>query len=33
MERKDAEYLYSFDDDLDGVEGITQLATPDNPFS
>lgn len=26
-------HLYSFDDGFDGVEGVTRLATPDNPFS
>jgi len=26
-------HLYSFDDDFDGIEGITRLATPDNPFN
>jgi predicted nucleic acid-binding protein len=32
MERTDAEYLYSFDDDFDRIEGVTRLATPENPF-
>lgn len=27
------EYLYSFDDDFDGLEGITRLDTPTNPFA
>lgn len=26
-------HLYSFDDGFDGVEGVTRLATADNPFS
>jgi predicted nucleic acid-binding protein len=33
MEREDIEYLYSFDDDFDALDGITRLDTPDNPFS
>lgn len=33
MERRDVEYLYSFDDGFDGVEGLTRLTTTDNPFS
>ncbi|WP_121820783.1 type II toxin-antitoxin system VapC family toxin [Halostella salina] len=33
MERTDVEYLYSFDDDFDVVEGITRLETPDDPFN
>ena len=33
MEREAIEYLYSFDDDFDAVDGITRLATPDNPFT
>jgi len=32
MHRADVEYLYSFDDDFDGVEGVTRLETADNPF-
>jgi len=32
MDRKDIEYLYSFDDDFDALSGITRLETPDNPF-
>lgn len=32
MERNGLEYLYSFDDDFDALEGITRLATPDDPF-
>lgn len=27
------ENLYSFDDGFDGVEGLTRLATPDDPFA
>ncbi|WP_324760126.1 type II toxin-antitoxin system VapC family toxin [Haloarcula montana] len=33
MQREGIEYLYSFDDDFDRVEGITRLETPDNPFN
>ena len=33
MQRVDIEYLYAFDDDFDGVNGITRLATAENPFS
>ena len=32
MRRQDLEYLYSFDDGFDAVEGITRLTTPDDPF-
>jgi len=32
MEREGIEYLYSFDDDFDTVEGITRLETANNPF-
>lgn len=32
MQREDIEYLYSFDDGFDGVDGITRLTTPENPF-
>jgi len=32
MHRTDTEYLYSFDDDFDGIPGITRLSTADNPF-
>jgi predicted nucleic acid-binding protein len=31
MQREDLEYLYSFDDDFDAVDGITRLTTPDDP--
>jgi hypothetical protein len=33
MQRTGLEYLYSFDDDFDVIEGITRLDTPDNPFN
>lgn len=33
MQRKDVEYLYSFDDDFDVLDHITRLTTADNPFS
>ena len=33
MRRTGIEHLYSFDDDFDGIEGITRLETPDDPFS
>lgn len=33
MEREGIEYLYSFDDDFDTIQGITRLETPDNPFN
>lgn len=33
MEREGIEYLYSFDDDFDTIQGITRLKTPDNPFN
>ncbi|TYT62302.1 type II toxin-antitoxin system VapC family toxin [Natrialba swarupiae] len=32
MEREGIEYVYSFDDDFDAVDGITRLDTPHNPF-
>lgn len=32
MQRTGIEYLYSFDEDFDSVEGITRLDTADNPF-
>jgi len=32
MERTGIEYLYSFDDDFDGIEGISRLETANNPF-
>lgn len=30
---RDVEYCYSFDGDFDGLDGITRLDTPANPFS
>ena len=33
MEREEIEYLYSFDDDFDGIPDINRLDTPDNPFA
>lgn len=33
MHREGIDYLYSFDDDFDAVEGITRLETPVNPFN
>ncbi|MFQ3476013.1 PIN domain-containing protein [Halonotius sp. F2-221B] len=32
MERTGIEYLYSFDDDFDGIEGISRLEAAENPF-
>jgi predicted nucleic acid-binding protein len=32
MDRMGIEYLYSFDDGFDSVEGITRLVTAENPF-
>ena len=32
MQRKDIDYLYSFDDEFDSVSWITRFTTPDNPF-
>ena len=32
MERTGIEYLYSFDDDYDGIEGISRQETAENPF-
>lgn len=32
VEGSGIEYLYSFDDDFDGVEGVIRLATAENPF-
>jgi predicted nucleic acid-binding protein len=32
MQREDIEWLYSFDDDFDTLDGITRLDTPDDPF-
>lgn len=33
MQRKDVDYLYSFDDGFDAVDGLTRLETAENPFS
>lgn len=33
MRDRGIEYLYSFDTDFDGLEGVTRLSTPDNPFA
>ena len=32
MQRKEVEYLYSFDDGFDSVPDSTRLTTPENPF-
>lgn len=32
MRGENLEYIYSFDDDFDAVDGITRLATAENPF-
>lgn len=32
MEREGIEYLYSFDDDFDGLEWVTRLPTASDPF-
>ncbi len=32
MQREGIDYLYSFDDDFDALDGIKRLDTPDNPF-
>jgi len=32
MQREGIDYLYSFDDDFDAVDGIRRLASPENPF-
>lgn len=32
MLREDVEFVYSFDDDFDAVDGITRLTTADDPF-
>lgn len=32
MRRQDLEYLYSFDDGFDAVDGITRLTTADDPL-
>jgi len=33
MQREGIEYLYSFDDDFDTLDGIMRLETTDNPFN
>ena len=33
MDREGIEYCYSFDDDFDGLQWITPLETPENPYS
>ena len=33
MDREGIEYIYSFDNDFDSVDGITRLDTAENPFS
>ena len=33
MHSEDLEYLYSFDDDFDGFDGITRLTTATDPFA
>lgn len=33
MRRHGVEYMYSFDDDFDGIDGVTRLETPDDPFA
>ena len=33
MQRKDINYLYSFDDDFDALDGVTRMDTADNPFN
>ena len=33
MRREGLQYVYSFDDDFDAVEGITRVETPDDPFA
>jgi predicted nucleic acid-binding protein len=32
MHREEIEYVYSFDDDFDAIDGLTRLATADSPF-
>ena len=32
MQRRDLEYIYSFDDDFDRFDDITRLTSPTNPF-
>ena len=33
IEREGIEYLYSFDDDFDALDGVTRLDTADNPLN
>jgi predicted nucleic acid-binding protein len=33
MHREDIEYIYSFDDDFDAIDGVTRLDTAVNPFA
>ena len=33
MKREGIEYLYSFDDDFDAVDGVSRLETPNSPFN
>jgi predicted nucleic acid-binding protein len=33
MKREEIEYLYSFDDDFDGLDWVNRLETADNPYS
>lgn len=33
MLANDIEYIYSFDDDFDTFDGVTRLASPENPFA
>jgi predicted nucleic acid-binding protein len=33
MRRLGIEYVYSFDADFDAVDGITRLATKENPYA
>lgn len=33
MESEGIEYIYSFDDDFDAVDGLTRLDTAENPFA
>lgn len=32
MRRAEVEYIYSFDGDFDGLEGVRRLASPSNPY-
>lgn len=33
LNREGVEYLYSFDDDFDAVDGVSGMETADDPFS